>query len=598
MSWAGRWLETPAGIDGVNADNPRRCEGGGSITEEYFKPKVESWAEVRFMSGKAVLTELSKTIGATLVVFAIVESLVRVAYFARNSMVDYVPLPYVIGHSYGPMPPWLDGLRILKPDETLIWKNRPMRQRKYIDVFSPTHREEDRAALLRQFLSGLPDSLKDNPVWEISLNSTGFRDREFPKTKQSSTFRIICLGDSWTFGANVGQQDAYPQRLQALLRQEFSEAEFEVFNLGVLGYSSYQGLELLKKNISELLPDLVVIAFAMNDSKIGGSRDKDMPAYLQKQNTLRKTLNRILERIESYKLLRYWAQVIRYTPGSIGDELSATDKSAQKPEEAVDYEKHEPWVRVSPIDYQRNIHAMINLARRHEAGVILVYNQLSADAGEVAGIARLGRTSVYRMVLEEISRAEGVPLVDSSVLITRARRRIEEGLESQLNLRVHPARRTRANGEIEVIFRVYSADWPVAKAVYITGTHPKLGGLVPNKIPMYDDGTHGDQNAGDKVWSYSATFPPGTSLFYVYTNSGEVGKWEGLDIPHIRSFKIEAKDQEDKIYRPIESFGTIHMQADGWHTNAAGYELIAKALLEKLKEDASVRSYLGQIAAN
>lgn len=548
------------------------------------------------MSGKAVLAELSKTIGATLVVFAIVESLVRVAYFVRNSMADYVPLAYVIGHDYGPMPPWLDGLRILDPDETLIWKNRPILQRKYIDIFSPIHAEEDRTALLRQFLSGLPDSLKGNPVWEISLNSEGFRDGEFPRTKLASTFRIICLGDSWTFGANVGQQDAYPQRLQALLRQEFPKADFEVFNLGVLGYSSYQGLELLKKNINELLPDLVVIAFAMNDSNIGGSRDKDMPAFNQKENTLIKTLNGILERIESYKLLRYWAQIIRYTPGSIGDQLSATDKSAQQPEEAVDYQKHEPWVRVSPIDYKRNIHAMINLARRHKAGIILLYNQLSADAGEVAGIARLGLTSVYRLALEEISRAEGVPLVDSSVLITKARRRIEEGLESKLNLRVNQARRTRANGEIEVIFRVYSADWPVAKALYITGTHPKLGELVPNRIAMYDDGTHGDQRAEDKVWSYSATFPPGTSLFYVYTNSGEEGKWEGLDIPHVRSFKVEAKDQEDKIYRPIESFGTIHMQADGWHTDATGYGLIAKALLGVLKRNEKVKAYLRHVA--
>jgi lysophospholipase L1-like esterase len=40
------------------------------------------------------------------------------------------------------------------------------------------------------------------------------------------------------------------------------------------------------------------------------------------------------------------------------------------------------------------------------------------------------------------------------------------------------------------------------------------------------------------------------------------------------------------------------MLADGWHTNAVGYELIAKALLEKLKEDARARGYLGQIAAN
>jgi hypothetical protein len=64
--------------------------------------------------------------------------------------------------------------------------------------------------------------------------------------------------------------------------------------------------------------------------------------------------------------------------------------------------------------------------------------------------------------------------------------------------------------------------------MYIVGNHPKLGKLVPNKVAMYDDGTHGDQTAGDHVWSYSATFAPGTKLSYVYSNSGEEDKWEGL----------------------------------------------------------------------
>lgn len=131
--------------------------------------------------------------------------------------------------------------------------------------------------------------------------------------------------------------------------------------------------------------------------------------------------------------------------------------------------------------------------------------------------------------------------------------------------------------------------------MYIVGNHPKLGNLVPNKIAMYDDGTHGDQKAGDHVWSYSATFSPGTSLFYVYTNSGEEGKWEGLDVPHIRDFTVDPQNDEAKLYRPIESFGKIYMQADPWHTNAVGYELMAETLFETLKENDRVKNYLRQV---
>jgi hypothetical protein len=93
-------------------------------------------------------------------------------------------------------------------------------------------------------------------------------------------------------------------------------------------------------------------------------------------------------------------------------------------------------------------------------------------------------------------------------------------------------------------------------------------------------------------------FSPETQLFYVYTNSGNEGEWEGLDVPQIRSFQVIADNKQRAIYKPIESYGKIYMQADGWHTNAAGYELIAKAILEKLKEDEKVKRYLAEIAAN
>jgi hypothetical protein len=132
----------------------------------------------------------------------------------------------------------------------------------------------------------------------------------------------------------------------------------------------------------------------------------------------------------------------------------------------------------------------------------------------------------------------------------------------------------------------------VPESIYIAGAHPLLGDGVPNKIAMYDDETHGDQRAGDMVWSYAATFSPGTKLLYVYTNSGEEGKWEGLDVPEIRRFTVKTPNRGNKLYRPIETFGKIYMQADGWHTNAEGYKLIAKALISTLKENNHVKRYL------
>jgi hypothetical protein len=81
----------------------------------------------------------------------------------------------------------------------------------------------------------------------------------------------------------------------------------------------------------------------------------------------------------------------------------------------------------------------------------------------------------------------------------------------------------------------------------------------------------------------------------VYTNSGNSGKWEGLDVPAIRSFKVNAAAKESTVYAPVDTFGEIYMHADAWHTNAAGNELIAQALLEVLNKDYKVKDYLQKV---
>ncbi len=523
-----------------------------------------------------------------LLFFGAAEYLLRVAYWLRNSAVDYVPLPYGAIGDLGPIPPWVDGLRMLESDRPLIWKGRANLHRKYIDLFSPAYREEQRTAMVRQFIPKIPKSLEQNPVWEISLNSEGFREREFPAGKPSTVFRIVCLGDSWTFGTNVGHKESYPQTLGSLLKQEFPGRDIEVLNLGVLGYSSFQGLELLRKRWPNLTPDAVLIGFAMNDGNVAGFRDKDMPG-LKEQVTWGKRLSRLLEKSASYKLLEYAALLVKYRPKPLGYGIKALADVAGGPNEAwvhgrgaevADYEKLEQWTRVSPKDYEANIVEMIHFARKGGASVILLYNQLWKTP--------------YQAILHRVSKAEAVPLVDGKALIDEARGTIERELERRLNRVPVEGDGPPGAGAADAVFRVYSGKYPVPDSMYIVGAHPSLGNLVPNSVRMYDDGAHGDQRAGDKVWSYQASIPPGKEIFYVYTNSGRKGEWEGLDIPEIRSFTPEASRAGRSVYRPIETFGESYMHADGWHTNAAGYELIAKAVVGFLKQDPKFRAHVSR----
>ncbi len=68
---------------------------------------------------------------------------------------------------------------------------------------------------------------------------------------------------------------------------------------------------------------------------------------------------------ESLALLKYFAQLLRFHPHPIGEFLKADAKAdAGKNNDAVNYDEMEPWTRVSPRDYDRNLREMVRLAPR------------------------------------------------------------------------------------------------------------------------------------------------------------------------------------------------------------------------------------------
>jgi lysophospholipase L1-like esterase len=102
-----------------------------------------------------------------------------------------------------------------------------------------------------------------------------------------SNLRILCLGDSVTFGYRVplapdrqdpGKYDAsekpYPALLGELLRTRFRGKTIEVLSLACPGYTSGQGLAWLKRDLAELRPDIVVACFGFNDVRAAGLPDR------------------------------------------------------------------------------------------------------------------------------------------------------------------------------------------------------------------------------------------------------------------------------------------------------------------------------------
>lgn len=100
-----------------------------------------------------------------------------------------------------------------------------------------------------------------NPVPEIKINSLGFRDDEIAVEKPENTKRILFLGDSFTFGMGVSHENIYTEILQKLLNESGNGVNFEVLNMGHIGFSIDNEYLLLKEKGLNLNPDVVILEF-------------------------------------------------------------------------------------------------------------------------------------------------------------------------------------------------------------------------------------------------------------------------------------------------------------------------------------------------
>ncbi|HOW59325.1 MAG TPA: SGNH/GDSL hydrolase family protein [Candidatus Omnitrophota bacterium] len=96
------------------------------------------------------------------------------------------------------------------------------------------------------------------------INSSGFRDREYPAQKKPGVRRIIFLGDSVVYGNYLTWDQTIPKQLE--LNFQKNGRQVEVLNFGVSGYETEQEVEFFKEIGAKFNPDAVIVGYTMNDS--------------------------------------------------------------------------------------------------------------------------------------------------------------------------------------------------------------------------------------------------------------------------------------------------------------------------------------------
>jgi hypothetical protein len=98
------------------------------------------------------------------------------------------------------------------------------------------------------------------------INALGYRDLERVQPKPAGVRRLVCLGDSFTWGVGVLFDDAWPQRVERTLSRARGE-HWEAVNLAEPGMNAVEQVSRLDSEGFGYGPDVVVLGWVLNDSE-------------------------------------------------------------------------------------------------------------------------------------------------------------------------------------------------------------------------------------------------------------------------------------------------------------------------------------------
>jgi len=260
----------------------------------------------------------------------------------------------------------------------------------------------------------------DHVYWDftnVSTNAQSFR-ADYPiGRKPAGTFRIVCLGDSVTFGYRVPpvwperpndfnpEWQPYPMLLEKELRKANPLRSIEVFPMAVPGYTSHQGLAWLRRDIGYLQPDMVIASFGWNDASLSDAPDRDVIDTRWSSVTGRWLIDH--------------SQAIAHA--------TRWFRSRKDAKPVV----HTPLPRVSQKDYVDNFNAIVRLAKDHGAAVIVIgapYRDSVTNPPEAQLMTQ------YRAGLKAAMRQNETPYLEILEL-TEAAGSVNQGFFGEL---IHP----------------------------------------------------------------------------------------------------------------------------------------------------------------
>jgi lysophospholipase L1-like esterase len=188
--------------------------------------------------------------------------------------------------------------------------------------------------------------ISDNPILKYvpkansrGINSLGFRDREYSLSKPDGVFRILVLGDSVTFGfctdtQSLALDDIFPKVLERRFdaRASNQAPRVEVINLAVSGYDTVQEAEFLRTKGLELQPDLVVVAYCLNDAWTASAELIDFHNQSEQAPAAASTPTWLVRAFHDSALVRFaWQRLVLLAQRGSGPDAGSPPPGYQTP---------------------------------------------------------------------------------------------------------------------------------------------------------------------------------------------------------------------------------------------------------------------------
>ena len=195
-------------------------------------------------------------------------------------------------------------------------------------------------------------TVKFNPDWLgvqaiHTVNADGLHDRfDYEFEKERDTFRIITVGDSFTYGSYIDTKDNYTELLENKLRNEKpckNFSKYEVINTGMHGFDVEFTIERLLTKGLTYKPDLVIWLLhawnldRVNEITIGLQKKKQYDSY----DKLKNDTYSVLKEKYNTDIMSYQKKVLdRLSNSYKGKLLIVTFKDFREDEKALELVKY------------------------------------------------------------------------------------------------------------------------------------------------------------------------------------------------------------------------------------------------------------------